>query len=1053
MRRWAGQAARLGATNGARAAILLARLAMAATLLAAFAVTAAAWRLSTGPVALPWLVDAASRAASGPDHMVTFDRLVVSWTGFARLDAQPLRLEAGGVRATGGFGEARLARAVIALPVLPLLSGQIEPETAELDGLRLRLAAGAGTAAGGGGGSPRNPAALLRRVLKQDDDQPWSRLRHLRIHDVSAEMAGAPGRLDRMDIDLDRPEAGGLTGKATMGVSAAGQNATVTLAAQMAADGRGTEIQADLTPISPARLAGAAADLAPLATLDAPVTLSGRASLNATLELVAAEAAIAIGPGTVHAGTGTAPVLGADLRLAVTPGKAELQVVRLDTAPMPDGARTRFVGQAIGTSSASGGYAITASLDVDRIDFADLPALWPEGTGGPGTRPWMTENITEGLLANGHVEMDLTLPADLSDVALTRIAGGIDGHDLTVHWLRPVPPIVHGEARLTVGDPDIIDIAVPTAMQAGGRHGGMRYRDATIHLTGIAGRRQFADIRTGLVGPLADLLITLGHPRIALLSKRPLPMRDPSGEIAAMVSVGRLPLRNDVLMDDLVIETTARATRVHLGGIAAGYDLDEGTIDLKASNNGLSVDGTARLAGFMSHLNIGMDFRAGPPGQVQQTVSARSTIEMAKLGRFGIDTGSLLGGSAELGTTLTSRRGGATEIALAADLTRLTIDVPRMGLRKAVGEAGNAAVRVALDGARIASIDRLSIRTSGIEVLGEAIIESGAPRGLLLERLILGKGTNLHGELRMAGDADKVTVRLAGPSFDLSPALGGSDRSAFGTGRGGDGGGKGSKLGGRPWSADIAVDRVILGPGRALLGVRATADSDGALLRSAAVTGRVEGPGGPPIAASITPDSGGRRLSVDLPDAGALMHAADITNALIGGRLRLTARWADRAPDSPLAGVMEMTDFRVRDAPSIGRVLQGLTIYGLVELARGPGLGFRRMVAPFALEDGVLSLRNVIAFSASLGFTARGRIDLRRRVADVAGTVVPAYFFNSLLGRVPLIGRIFTAEKGGGLFAAAVTIAGPLDDLSVRVNPLSLLTPGALRGLFGSATP
>ena len=138
---------------------------------------------------------------------------------------------------------------------------------------------------------------------------------------------------------------------------------------------------------------------------------------------------------------------------------------------------------------------------------------------------------------------------------------------------------------------------------------------------------------------------------------------------------------------------------------------------------------------------------------------------------------------------------------------------------------------------------------------------------------------------------------------------------------------------------------------------------------------------------------------------------------------------------------------------AIGRVLQGLTVYGLLELARGPGLGFTRMVAPFSFERGVLSLRDATAFSASLGFTARGRIDMRRRVADLSGTVVPAYFFNSLLGRAPLIGRIFTAERGGGLFAAAVAIAGPLDDLSVRINPLSLLTPGALRRLFGSAAP
>jgi hypothetical protein len=96
----------------------------------------------------------------------------------------------------------------------------------------------------------------------------------------------------------------------------------------------------------------------------------------------------------------------------------------------------------------------------------------------------------------------------------------------------------------------------------------------------------------------------------------------------------------------------------------------------------------------------------------------------------------------------------------------------------------------------------------------------------------------------------------------------------------------------------------------------------------------------------------------------------------------------------------------------------------------------------------VLELRDARAFSASLGITARGRVELGPRRADLQGTIVPAYMFNSLLGNIPLVGRVFSAERGGGLFAAAFTLRGPLDDPQVSVNPLSALTPGFLRGLF-----
>jgi len=114
----------------------------------------------------------------------------------------------------------------------------------------------------------------------------------------------------------------------------------------------------------------------------------------------------------------------------------------------------------------------------------------------------------------------------------------------------------------------------------------------------------------------------------------------------------------------------------------------------------------------------------------------------------------------------------------------------------------------------------------------------------------------------------------------------------------------------------------------------------------------------------------------------------------------------------------------------------------------GPGLNFTRAVAPFRLAGGVLELTETRAFSASLGMTAKGSIDLDRRRANLEGTVVPAYFFNTLLGWLPLIGSVFSPEKGGGVFAATYSVKGSLDDPSISVNPLAALTPGFLRGLF-----
>ena len=65
--------------------------------------------------------------------------------------------------------------------------------------------------------------------------------------------------------------------------------------------------------------------------------------------------------------------------------------------------------------------------------------------------------------------------------------------------------------------------------------------------------------------------------------------------------------------------------------------------------------------------------------------------------------------------------------------------------------------------------------------------------------------------------------------------------------------------------------------------------------------------------------------------------------------------------------------------------------------------------------------------------------------------MVPAYGVNNVLRQIPLFGPLLTGGEGEGLFAVIYDAKGPLSDPQVSANPLSLLTPGFLRALFGRA--
>jgi hypothetical protein len=190
-------------------------------------------------------------------------------------------------------------------------------------------------------------------------------------------------------------------------------------------------------------------------------------------------------------------------------------------------------------------------------------------------------------------------------------------------------------------------------------------------------------------------------------------------------------------------------------------------------------------------------------------------------------------------------------------------------------------------------------------------------------------------------------------------------------------------------------------------------------------------------------------LAMDVEDVGSFLRGLDITQEIQGGTMTIAGTFDDTNVDHPLSGTLNLDDFRVIHAPALGKLLQAVTLYGLVEALSGPGLGFSRLTAPFQLDDRALVVTDARAFSASLGLTAHGRIDRNTDRLDLDGTLVPAYLFNSILGRIPLIGGLFSAEKGGGLIAMSYALHGPMDNPSVSVNPLSALTPGFLRKLFG----
>ncbi len=1040
----AGQAARDGAlkaaTGAGRVAHRLMQVMLALLIVICIAVGALAIRLAQGPLDVAWLARRITQNVTlGSD--VTFGRATIAWQGLHRGIDSTVDLALDDVRITTTDGEhlVQVPHATASLGAGALLRGRLAPHDVMLQGVQVALR----RSASGAVMLDIGPQAVTEAAPSKTHSM-LAQLNRVQITDstinVDDQQLGVPWSVRDLTVDLNRAGVDAAHGTAHAAIAMGGETLTVDARLALLPQAGGMTIAASISPFVPARLAMLAPALAPLAALDAPLHLSADMALDDTAAFRGATIKASVEAGMVHAGDGTVPIRAATISADITQAHLDLRLEPLLLQPRDEAPLTTVTAH-VTASRANGKVDAHAVVDIDQVAFSDLSVLWPAGVGGPGTRPWIIENLTAGLAKGGHAEVTLTAPEDFSDATVTRLVGGMDGVDVTGHWLRPVPPIEHGMAKVVFVDPDTMDIIISEGRQAGTQ---LTLRPSRVRLTGLAGHDQFIAITGDMGGPLADLLTLLRQPRIRMLDRRPMDLREPRGAVVGQLTVN-FPLKTDLDMDVVAIHAVGKLTDGHLTGIAVGRDIDRAMLAFDVSNDGLKITGPAEVAKIPAQLKVHMDFRPGGPTQVMQRVSLAATVTPKQLTSAGLDTAGVMSGAIGVQLDYLDRRDSTGDVRITADITGAGVDGGRLPWRKTAGSAGIVEAHVLLKGGKISGIDRVRAEAPGLSILADADTTGSNPKTVRLQRLIIGETTNVTGELRFPDRIGQPYVgTISGPSLDLSREF---DRKAEASAK------KPADTSGPVFRLDARLDRVLLAHDKSFSNVTAHVENNGDLTTSARLSASV---GGAALNMSITPAPGGRRLVADAQDAGAMLRALDIIQSMAGGQLRVTGGYDDTTPAHALRGTAQISDFRIRNAPSIGRILQAMSLYGLVELVQGPGLGFTSMVAPFEMQNEVLTLNDARAYSASLGITAKGRIDLARSTADMEGTVIPAYFFNSLLGRVPVLGRLFAPEKGGGVFAATYSVRGPLEDPSVSVNPLAALTPGFLRGffdIFDSNTP
>ena len=157
---------------------------------------------------------------------------------------------------------------------------------------------------------------------------------------------------------------------------------------------------------------------------------------------------------------------------------------------------------------------------------------------------------------------------------------------------------------------------------------------------------------------------------------------------------------------------------------------------------------------------------------------------------------------------------------------------------------------------------------------------------------------------------------------------------------------------------------------------------------------------------------------------------------LSGGKLLFTSIIDGAISNSNL----KIENFKVINAPGLIKLLSLTDLSGLEDLAKREGLTFDLLEINMEKNKDFLKLNEILALGPSMSVLMEGYQS--KDLTSLRGTLVPAKTLNTIISKIPVIGKIvIPKEVGEGLFGISFKMKGPKDNIKTTINPLRTLTP------------
>lgn len=666
------------------------------------------------------------------------------------------------------------------------------------------------------------------------------------------------------------------------------------------------------------------------------------------------------------------------------------------------------------------------------LTVSNLKRLWPANA-APGARSWIGENVHEGVIPTGTIAVNIPAGAITGDRIpdeMMNITLALDAAKIT--YLNGLPDLTNVKGTATLlGDTFKAEIA-------NGRIGAVTLTNGTATIAELHRHGAIGTISGVAAGPTGELLQVLDRPRLGYPSRYGIKAAQAGGTSNVKFTF-IVPMLKDLKAEDIGIDVDAELKDVRLP-VNDQLKITGGIFAIKLDMKAMKAHGAVQVNGAPTGFTWTEDFTGTQA--VGTRIDVTATLNDEQRRKLGFDTSGYIQGKTTIVANFVGRGGKFQKGHIDTNLTSARLAVPEFNWAKP--EDANATVKADVgfrsDGAiEIANVDAVG---QGMKAQGRMLVVGGKLREADFKKLQLGQ-RNDFAVLYKRDAAGAETIEAKGRVADVGGLLESDDAPKAPKAK--------SPSVKSPVSVKADFDLAYLQGDVWFTGLHFEYANDGQNLTAFKVDASAD-------AANVRGElvrnaDNTRKMKLQTADAGRLIRALTGFRSMIGGDLILTAELSPLLAPGILAeptfdGTLKIEKFKIVNQPFVARLLSAGSFTGIDDLLRGEGITFTKLEQVFQGRGDLITLTNGRAAGPSIGFTVQGLVNRGSDRIDLNGTIVPLYGLNSVFDGVPVIGDILTSNEGEGIFGVTYGVSGPVDELKVAVNPISMLAPGFLRKIF-----